>query len=183
MADLRDDNFERLYDLIRNVEVAMLTTSDSLGHLRSRPMMTLEVDKNGVMWFFTNSIGGKVDEIYQHEQVNISYSWPRHNRFISVSGHAEIVADRERIKSLWRPFFKDWFPEGAQDPRISLLKVYIDSAEYWDSPANKVLQFIGKTAGFFGNKASFGNFDHAKIDIKNHYAERHSTNPPPDVVL
>ena len=37
------------------------------------------------------------------------------------------------IHEAWKPTFKIWFPEGADDPNIVLLHVKGEDAEYWDS--------------------------------------------------
>ena len=75
--------------------------------------------------------------------VNLSYVSNKDNCYISVSGVATVSQDRAKIKELWTPFHKAWFPEGSDDPNIALLKVDVDHAEYWDSPSSKVVQLFG----------------------------------------
>jgi general stress protein 26 len=36
------------------------------------------------------------------------------------------------MKDLWTPEIKHWFPNGLDDPDLTLLKVDIVEVEYWD---------------------------------------------------
>src|ERR1041384_1492059 len=69
-----DASMQKLADLIDTVGIAMLTTEDQDGTLRSRPLATLEMDSEGKLWFFTAMSSGKVGEIDQHRKVNLSYA-------------------------------------------------------------------------------------------------------------
>src|SRR5437588_1317514 len=68
-----DPQMQKLADLIGEASIAMLTTEDSDGTLRSRPLATLQMDSTGKLWFFTGLSSGKVGEIDQHRKVNLSY--------------------------------------------------------------------------------------------------------------
>ena len=80
----QQESIEKLGDLINQINVAMLTTERSDGSLRSRPMMTQNKDFDGVLWFLTDKHTAKVDEIKSESQVNIAYSDPTNQRYISV---------------------------------------------------------------------------------------------------
>jgi hypothetical protein len=59
-----------------------------------------------------------------------------------VSGTAELTSDRERIRRLWKPECRTWFPLGAEDPDLALLRVRVDRAEYWDAPNGRVVHLL-----------------------------------------
>ncbi len=123
---------QKLGDLIKGIKYAMLTTIDVEGYLRSRPMATEEMSFDGDLWFFTNQETPKVLEIRQHNQVNVAYSDPNSERFVSVSGTAEPVRDRAQIEKLWNPLYRAWFPNGVEDPDLILLRIRPEQAQYWD---------------------------------------------------
>jgi len=127
-----------LVDKIKGVRMAMLTTVEPDGALRSRPMATQEREFDGDLWFFTEASAHKVDEIQQNHQVNLSYEKPEDNLYVSVSGTAQLVRDSQKVKAMWKPFYKTWFPKGENDPDLALLKVHVNSAEYWDAPSGKM---------------------------------------------
>lgn len=159
----REESIEKLNDLIKDVRIAMLTTIDQ-GHLRARPMATQEAKFDGVLWFMTSSATHKVAEIRSDNRVNISYSNPDDNTYVSVSGQGKIVTDRQKIEELWNPIYKAWFPKGLDDPTICLLKVDVEQAEYWDSSSSSLVQLFGFVKAITtGKQADPG--DNEKINL------------------
>lgn len=135
----RDNDFEKLRELVKDIDFCMLTTVDEGGDLHSRPMSSNgQIDPNGDVWFFTNVSSHKVSEIAKLPKVNISFADPDNQRYVSVSGNAQLVRDQKKIEELWKPEFKIWFPEGKDDPQIALLRVKPEKAEYWDSPSSTI---------------------------------------------
>ena len=130
---------KRLGEEIKGIRIAMLTTVDEDGSLRSRPMATQEADFDGDLWFFTSAGAPKVDEVRHDRQVNVSYAKEDDNRWVSVSGTAHLLRDRQKMEELWTPFLKTWFPKGLDDPELALLRVRVDKAEIWDSSSVQVL--------------------------------------------
>jgi general stress protein 26 len=58
-----------------------------------------------------------------------SFAQPEDSLFVSISGRAERVVDRGRIKSLWNPMVSSWFPHGPDDPLVVLVRVWPHAAE------------------------------------------------------
>lgn len=139
----RDENNGRLDELIKGIRIAMLTTRDERGGLRSRPMATQRGRFDGDLWFFTREHAGKSDEIFHDQCVNLSYANLDDEAFVSVSGRAQIVKDRDKMKALWSPHYLAWFPAGLADPDLALLRVHVERAELWDSPPNAAEPILG----------------------------------------
>lgn len=161
----RDDAIKTLGTLIKDVQVAMLTTLDDDGTLRSRPMATQETPFDGTLWFFTKADSPKVDEIDREHQVGLSYSDPRKQNYVSISGTASLVRDKAKIEELWKPTLKAWFPEGLNDPEIALLRVDVSKAEYWDTPSSTVVHLIGLAKALATGKA-YEPGEHEKVSLK-----------------
>ena len=142
MEDKREKSIEKLKGLLEGIDFCMLTTING-GQLRSRPMSTQELDENGDLWFFTSDQTHKVEEIAQDNRVNVAYSKPDDNRYVSVSGRADVVKDRAKMEEYWSPVHKAWFPDGLDDPHLCLLRVKVEQAEYWDSPSSTLVQLFG----------------------------------------
>jgi len=142
MADTKAESLEKLKELIEGIDFCMLTTIDG-GYFRSRPMSTQQFETDGDLWFFTSDNTHKVEEITADNRVNAAYSKPASDTYVSVSGRAEMVKDKAKIEELWSPVLKAWFPEGLDDPSLCLLKVSVEQAEYWDTPAGKIVQLVG----------------------------------------
>jgi len=161
----RESDLEKLRELVKGIDFCMLTTTDEAGDLHSRPMSSNgDIDEDGDIWFFTSASSHKVSEITELPKVNVSFADPDNQRYISVSGSAQLVRDRAKIDELWRPEFKIWFPEGKDDPEVALLRVSLEKAEYWDSPSSTIgyaLSFVSSLVT--GKQPDLG--ENKKIDL------------------
>ena len=119
----------------------MVTSTD--GGLRGRPMAAMNKDFNGELWFASRASTPKLDEIKSESHVLLAYSEPKSQNYVSVSGTASVVRDTAKVKELWSEGARVWFPKGPDDPEIALIRVEVESAEYWDAPSSKWLYAYG----------------------------------------
>lgn len=159
-------DFQKLREMIKDIDFCMFTTVDENNDLHSRPMsLNSEVDQEGNLWFFTFGNSHKVSEVQRTPKCNVSFANPDDHRYVSITGTAELVRDKEKIKELWKPELKAWFPEGTEEPDIALLRVGIERAEYWDSPRGTVARvFSFVSALVTGKSAEWG--ENRKIEMK-----------------
>jgi len=127
---------------LKDIKIAMLTTNTLDGRQHSRPMYTFELKDDGIIWMFIGKDSRKVAEIEANPNVLLNYSNPQSDLYIAINGKAEISEDASKIEELWSNRFKAWFPEGATDKNLSLLKITPEEAEYWDSPDLLLTQII-----------------------------------------
>ncbi len=132
----RDSSIRKLAEFIGEIRIAMFTTTTEDGSIRSRPMTTQLAKVDGDLWFFTKRESPKADEIRRHRRVSLSYAKPEDNSYVSVSGTAELITDPEKAHQLWDPSYEQWFPEGASDPSLTLIRVTVEQAEYWHAPSS-----------------------------------------------
>ena len=144
----------------------MLTTVHEDGSLHSRPMATQEPEFDGELWFFTGASSPKVGEVERDHRVNVSYAAPDDNTYVSISGTARLVRDKAKMKELWNPFVKAWFPKGLDDPELALLCVEVDKAEYWDAPSSKMVQLDGLVKATLTGKRPEKVGEHEKLDLE-----------------
>ena len=164
MQDTRQESIEKLNELIKEIETAMLTTIDG-GVLRSRPMATQEADFDGTLYFLTGAKTHKDEEIKKDDRVNVSYAKPSDNIYVSVSGTAETYHDQDKIDELWNPFYKAWFPEGQTDPNIRVIKISVEQAEYWDASSSAIVHLIGFIKAVATGTSYDGGDENKKIDL------------------
>ena len=165
-AETREDKLRKLREIVKAVDICMLTTVDEGGELHSRPMSNnQEVEFDGDLWFFTYGSSHKVDEVGRVPKVNASFADIGGRLYASVSGRAEVVRDRAKIEELWRPHLKAWFPEGVDTPDIALLKVTAERAEYWDGSQSLVAHAVGLVSSLVtGEPAQSG--ENEKLELK-----------------
>lgn len=141
--------FSHVAKMIEDIPIAMLTTEQAGGSLASRPMAVLEMDAQGALWFFTDLRSSKVEHL---QMMNLCFVDIAHGAYVSLSGRGEMDTDRERIKRLWTPLAKPWFPEGDDSSNLALLKFVPDAADYWDGPSSKMVRAFGIIASVIAGK-------------------------------
>ncbi|HEX8844718.1 MAG TPA: pyridoxamine 5'-phosphate oxidase family protein [Pyrinomonadaceae bacterium] len=159
-----EENVRKLWEMIKEIEFAMLTTAEDDGTLRSRPMRTLDVEFDGDLYFFTGAGSPKVGEIERDRHVCVSYAAPEDGRYVSMSGLARLLRDRAKMEELWSPELKAWFPDGLEDPELSLLWISVTQAEYWEGPSGTLVDLAGVKVMAAG--ATFGESENEKLDLK-----------------
>lgn len=127
---------------IKGVRFGMFTTTDDGNVLSSRPLATQQIDNEGNMWFITSDEAGFVNDLQRHPNVNVSFSDPGHHTYLSVFGQAYLLKDRAKARELWNPLARGWFPGGLDDPHLALIRLKIQSAEYWDAGSSKMKQLL-----------------------------------------
>lgn len=131
-----------LWPRLEHIRVGMFTTVDENGHLASCPMTNQKTDHEGSLWFFTSDQSTLSHNLAVRSEVNVSFVHEVESLYVSVSGHAEHIVDRQKMQEMWSPLMAAWFPGGIDDPHLALVKVTIESAEYWDSELGKMQQLL-----------------------------------------
>jgi general stress protein 26 len=149
------DHIPRLKEMIRGVEVAMLTTVAKDGTLHGRPMATNEVDADGSLWFFARRNYATTMESVSACRASVTYCDAARNLYVAVSGSARLVNDRKKMSELWDPRLAAWFPKGTGDPEMRLLHVAMERAEYWDFPSGALAVLAS-----FARKVTRGDESH-----------------------
>lgn len=139
----REEGLAKLKEMVDGIHTCMFLTSAS-GQNHVRPMATIKSDQNGDLWFFSELNSEKVSDIKIDNAVQLLYSHPGKDAYLDIKGNAYVETNREKIKELWSPLVKAWFPKGVDDANLCLVKVEPDSAYYWDSGNNK-MTFLLKT--------------------------------------
>jgi len=133
----------KVWNLIKDIRIAMFVTQDSDGALSARPMSAVNSEFNGSLWFMTSATSPKIDEIEGAPNVLVAYSEPKNQNYVSVRGAASIVRDKAKIKEFWSEAARVWFPKGPDDANIALIRVDVESAEYWDTPNATMVYVYG----------------------------------------
>ena len=156
---------DKLYALIDDIRICMMTTVEEDGRLASRPMYALEADGAGDVWFFTRIESAKTTEISRDGHVNLAYSHPSKQHYISLSGRAEIVRDKGHINDKWSEPLRTWFPEGKDDPQLALIRVHPERGEFWDSPSSTVIHLYGYVKAAITGSPPHELSDNQKVDL------------------
>ena len=154
----------KLNELIKYIRIAMMTTVGEDGMPHSRPMATQQMESDGELWFFTLWSAHKTRELEENPKVNLAYADPNGNTYVSVSGTSHLLRDEEKMRELWNPLYRAFFPKGLEDPDLALLKVTVEHVEYWDAPSGKMMQLAGIVKSIVTGKHYLG--DHGEIELQ-----------------
>lgn len=134
---------EQFDDLLARFDHAILVTIAGDGSLHARPMAIAarqDGEEGGKLYFATSSASAKAGEIAGLPRVAVTMQ--AEGVYLAVSGMATLVADPPRVRALWQKPWKLWFPDGPEDPRLVLLEVEPERAEYWDRTGMRRIEFL-----------------------------------------
>jgi general stress protein 26 len=157
---------ERLRELIRSFDTAVLVTHDGAGGLHARPLAVAEVDADDVLYFATVRDSGKVADVLANPRAQVILQDGR--RYASLSGSVRVLEDdRALVERLWSEDWKLWFPGGQQDPSLCLLAFDTEQGEYWDRGGVAGLKFLVKAARAYatGTRPTLDERDHGKATL------------------
>lgn len=163
--DNKVEKIDKLRKLIDDVNVAMLNSLKANGEFYSRPMNTMELDDAGNIFFFSDEHTPDEHDVAINNNVSVTYTNPETNTYIALSGKLFLAHDQEKIDALWIPAMKAWFPEGKNDPRLTLIRVEVLKAEYWDSAESDMVVLFNVLKAIIKGK-TYSQGDHQRIDFK-----------------
>ncbi len=133
---------EKLKELTSRCKVSMLGTFEEM-RVHFRPMAHVDVDDMGNLWFFTSMDSEKTTQINNNPNVYLTYACENDNTYLSVEGIASVSnINRERMKELFTPTLRAWFPDGLDDPSLALMIVHPLEIDYWTNNENKILTYF-----------------------------------------
>ena len=164
------NELKKFYDLVDDIEIAMMTTRRSDGQLRSRAMANQKRAAGADLWFVTAEGTDKLADLAADPHLNLAYYRDSNKEWISVSGTATMSRDRGKIRELYAPDWKVWFAEEgdsrhgtADDPRIVLIGVTVHAAEFLEVNKSKPVLLYELVKGWLtGTEPEIGEMHELK---------------------
>jgi len=155
---------KKISELVKDIRIAMMTTVAKDGTMSSRPMAVQDKPFNGTLWFLTRSTSEKVNEVEADRDVTLTFAEPKDSKYIALKGIATISNDRGKIKELWNPLYKAWFPKGENDPEIAVMRVDVTEGDYWEASGSKLVMLVKyAAASMTGGKVPLGEAGHVAV--------------------
>ena len=108
-------------------------------------MEVAHVSPDCCVWFYTDIQSPKTREIRQEDSVLLTFQ-KDHQKYLTISGTADLVTNRSLLKSMWKETFRVWFPEGVDDPNLMLIQIVPHQAEYWDNSSLEGVRYLYEAA-------------------------------------
>lgn len=116
---------------MRKLDICMMTAVGPHGHLTSRPMSNNgDVEYDGNSYFFSSEDKDVIKEIEKNSNINLSFQG-EDLFYISVSGKAQLITDKELLKKHWVNSLDAWFEDGIDTPGIIMIHVKATHIKYW----------------------------------------------------
>lgn len=162
MTDVHDpkDVEERLWKEIPKGRTGMLGTvgSEHAGHFQ--PMTAFPDPDGGVIWFFTRT---ETDLARAANGARAMFVIQSKDEELQACIGGRLTQDRRRdvIDRNWNPMVAAWYPDGKDDPALTLLRFDCDDAAVWISDAGPIRMLfevakanIAKTMPDLGGRAN-----------------------------
>ncbi len=133
---------DKFKEIVKHESTCLFTTQLTKVPLTTRPMSVKKVCDQGNFWFLSPSDSDKNQEISNDPRVQLFISNTSNYEFLSIYGKATITKDKAKIDELWSDIAKAWFPEGKDDPRVTVIKVSPEEGFYWDTKDGKLVSMI-----------------------------------------
>lgn len=128
----RRDAIAEIARMLKNIDICVFATRGDDGQLHARPMSNnRQVEWDGDSWFFAPSGGRLIAELRSDPGAVTVYRVEDGFGFISVSGRATIETDPELKKRFWLDDLDRWFPNGPEDPNVSLIRLTAEHVDWW----------------------------------------------------
>ncbi|TXD96962.1 general stress protein [Psychrobacter frigidicola] len=128
----KQEQMDKIQALVKDIKYTMMTTRTSEDHLHSCPMNTTETSIGAKeIWFIGHKPSDTVENIKKNPEINLAYATQDNKDYLSITGKAELVEDKDKLEELWSTIYNAYFEHGKEDPKVQLIKVVPHGAEYW----------------------------------------------------
>jgi len=145
-----ESHVEKLREMLGKCNVCMFGTFDDESRVTFRPMAHVDVDNLGNIWFFAGVDTPKAAHVNANPNVYLNFSCEKESTYLAIEGVANVSnINRDRMRELFSPFVKSWFPQGLDDPNLGLMVVHPLEIDYWIKDESKILTYtkmLTKTA-------------------------------------
>ena len=130
---------KEFWDHLKKSNTGMLGLDQPGYH--AQPMTAFREEETGTIWFFTRddtdlakdaAVGGGQSAMFHYGSKDQNV-WACIHGNLSVHGQDRAIIDR-----YWNPILAAWYPDGKDDPRLTLLRMRLDDAQVWLSQAGPV---------------------------------------------
>jgi general stress protein 26 len=128
---------EKMTKLVQDIKTAFLLTDLKKQPINAVPMLTKRVDEQGNIWFLSLLDSEHNSNIEKDPQVQLLYSDPSNNEFLSLAGNASIESDKDLLANFDISEDDTWFKD-ADMSKYSSIKIVPKEAYFWDSSRNKL---------------------------------------------
>lgn len=122
----------QLWDEIEKHQTGMLGITGSPAH-HTQPMTAFVEPDLRQIWFFTRTDTDLAREVGDGRPAMFVYQ--QKDLQACIAGDLTLQNDPARVEKYWNAVVAAWYPEGKDDPHLTLLCLTCDDAQVWVSQA------------------------------------------------
>ena len=126
----------RLWKEIEKARYGMLGLVGRSPAQHFQPMTAFCEPDNGQIWFFSRSDTDLARAVAEGADAMFVVQAKDQGFQACVGGRLAQQVDRARIEQYWGPIVAAWYPDGKDDPRLTLLRFDLSDAQVWLSETN-----------------------------------------------
>ena len=128
---------KRLWAEIDKLHTGMLGIVDGEPQ-HFQPMTAFSEREAGRVWFFTRTDTDMSKDVAQPRQAMFIIQSKDQEMQACISGQLVQRIDRAKLEEHWNPHVAAWYPQGKDDPRLTMLCLQCEDARIWLSEAGPV---------------------------------------------
>ena len=130
---------DKVRGLLDHFRSAMLTTvvQDQL-HTRPMGLLGEASEFNGSLYFFTRDDSPNVRDLERGAAASLIFQCDKESAYMQLSGHAAEYRDKAKMQELFTPLIGTWFPDGLNDPHLTLIRFDAEAGHFWESPGGMI---------------------------------------------
>jgi general stress protein 26 len=121
---------DAFWDHLKDRTTVML---GAIGGDHLQPMTAFSERDTGSVWFFTRTDIDLAQEAAGTAEARLVFASKDEKVFADISGPLTIQHDRGRIERYWNPVVAAWYPDGKDDPHLTLMKFTPRGGQVWVS--------------------------------------------------
>ena len=118
---------EKLWKAIQHHKTGMLGVTGDTHHFQ--PMTAFAEPETNTIWFFSPAHSDLVDAA--DGGADAMFHFQSREVYACLDGRLSIDTDRARIDKFWNASVAAWYPEGKDDPNLTLLRLDSSDAAVW----------------------------------------------------
>ncbi|MDP3175619.1 MAG: pyridoxamine 5'-phosphate oxidase family protein [Phenylobacterium sp.] len=130
----RSEAEKRLWNEFGGHRTVMLGLDGGDAHFQ--PMTAFAEPDSGTIWFYARADG----DLARHAGGGQAATMILQTKDLHacLDGQLSVQADRARIDKYWSPVVAAWYPEGKDDPNLTMLRLDAADAQLWITEAGPV---------------------------------------------
>ena len=163
---------QRLWKEIGKGRYGMLGLTNVTPAQHFQPMTAFAEPETGQIWFFTRTDTDLARASATGAQAMFVVQAKDQELQACISGYLRAVRDPDRIDKYWGPVVAAWYPDGKDDPRLTLLRLDASDAQVWLSEQGPLkFAFEIAKANLAGKEPDVGS--RAALDLRGGAATHH----------